>query len=318
MAGAPLPDKLRHEGRGMLGAAAVDFTAAGYEVASTLDPRAGLVLPGRIERIDPEGRTPLEPVFDRLAGACDATLVIAPECEDLLGGWLERLEKIGARALNCDLATARLLGDKLLLADHLRSKRVPVPRARAWEGPEDTPEPPYVIKPRFGVGCAGVFRSPHAPDPETWAEPMIAEPWVAGRACSVTFLASGGELHRLAVADQHFDASAPVLAYRGGSFEVPGALAARAERLARRALATLGGLSGILGVDLVLGEAPQDDRVIEVNPRATVTYAAVTKQAPGAVAAAWLAGAPPEELAPRGRFDVAGDPVEAVEGEPAT
>jgi tyramine---L-glutamate ligase len=73
------------------------------------------------------------------------------------------------------------------------------------------------------------------------------------------------------------------LTYRGGSLIREPVLAERATSLALRAIETLPPALGYVGVDLVLGEAPDgsDDVVIEVNPRLTTSYVglrAVMKQ----------------------------------------
>ena len=49
-------------------------------------------------------------------------------------------------------------------------------------------------------------------------------------------------------------------------------LEARAIRLGERAVAEVHGLSGFVGVDLILGQTEADDVVIEINPRPTVAY----------------------------------------------
>ncbi|MBX9787278.1 MAG: ATP-grasp domain-containing protein [Pirellulales bacterium] len=79
-------------------------------------------------------------------------------------------------------------------------------------------------------------------------------------------------------------------AYLGGSTPIEPALAARAERLARQAVAVLPGLWGYVGVDLVLGERPDggDDVVIEINPRLTTSYLGLRKLAHDNLATALL------------------------------
>jgi predicted ATP-grasp superfamily ATP-dependent carboligase len=62
--------------------------------------------------------------------------------------------------------------------------------------------------------------------------------------------------------------------YGGGRLPLSPELNERATRLARRALETVSGWRGYVGVDLVVGEATDggQDWVIEINPRLTTSY----------------------------------------------
>ena len=64
------------------------------------------------------------------------------------------------------------------------------------------------------------------------------------------------------------------LRYMGGELPLAGGLAERARALAERALAAMPPAIGYVGVDLVLGRAPDgsEDVVIEINPRLTTSY----------------------------------------------
>ena len=87
--------------------------------------------------------------------------------------------------------------------------------------------------------------------------------------------------------------------YVGGALPLPQPLAERAVRLGRRAVATLAGQRGYVGVDLVLGE-PSDgsrDGVIEINPRLTTSYIGLRALARGNLAEAMLQAAGGGEVA---------------------
>ena len=79
--------------------------------------------------------------------------------------------------------------------------------------------------------------------------------------------------------------------YHGGVVPVPEVLAERAARLARRAVAPIGGLCGYVGVDMILGDAPDgsSDVAIEINPRLTTSYVGLCALAESNLAAAMLA-----------------------------
>jgi hypothetical protein len=64
------------------------------------------------------------------------------------------------------------------------------------------------------------------------------------------------------------------LRYLGGQLPLREGLAERARTLGERALAAMPAATGYVGVDLVLGRAPDgsEDAVIEINPRLTTSY----------------------------------------------
>jgi predicted ATP-grasp superfamily ATP-dependent carboligase len=57
--------------------------------------------------------------------------------------------------------------------------------------------------------------------------------------------------------------------YHGGSVPIPPELSIRARSVASAAIASIPGLFGYVGVDVLLGE---QDMAIEINPRLTTSY----------------------------------------------
>lgn len=186
------------------------------------------------------------------AHTCEAAVVIAPELDDILASFAYWFETVPCRLLGPDGDAVRLTADKLALADHLRRAGVPTPETRSLDGP-------HVVKPRFGCGCQDTFLT----DPQA-----VVQPYVPGIAASVAFI-DGVPLRAVR---QHIRRESGRLAYEGGSLPLPADLEQRAIDLAARAVACVPGLAGFYGVDLVLGDRPLDDAVIEVNPRFTTSY----------------------------------------------
>src|SRR5437762_261272 len=65
--------------------------------------------------------------FHELACQADATLLIAPEFDDLLATRADWVLQAGGRLLGCSPSAIRLTADKLALARHLRTHQVPTP-----------------------------------------------------------------------------------------------------------------------------------------------------------------------------------------------
>lgn len=268
--GRPLPPSLAEEGGGMLAAVVADFCDAGHTVLTTLDSRVPLALDGaQIRAIRAEDDAAA--VFEELARAADAALVIAPEPGGYLHHWIARLQRTGTRSLGCALEAIDLCGDKLAMAHHLADTGVPTPTTVTGPASLDAP---MIAKPRYGAGCEATFVVRHHDElahlPAAAAE-RIYQPFIAGRAASVSLLVHDGQAQPLLAGEQHIDESTALM-YTGGCLPLRGAVGERAVDLALRAVASVSGLGGFVGVDLVLGEQASDDRVIEINPRLTVSF----------------------------------------------
>jgi predicted ATP-grasp superfamily ATP-dependent carboligase len=142
---------------------------------------------------------------------------------------------------------------------------------------------PAVLKPIDGAGSQHtllVHGHSDEPPPHPWQRRL--EEYCSGRAASVAVICGEAMRQALPPCWQHQSTDGR-FTYRGGSLIRETVLAERATSLARQALAALPPALGYVGVDLVLGEAPDggDDVAIEVNPRLTTSYVglrAVIKQ----------------------------------------
>ena len=227
--------------------------------------------------------------FVDLARQADFTLVIAPEFDNLLLERCRQVEECGGHLLGPSAEAVRLTGDKLRLAEHLRSRHVSTPNTYLWNWSNTIASPPAVVKPRFGAGsqatfllrknedCAAAAAQANA---EGWDGEMIQQPFCAGAAASVAFLLGPKARLTLPAAAQHLSTDGR-FRYLGGSLPLPPDLNARAQRLAAQAVEAVDGLLGYVGVDLVLGlpEDGSEDVVIEINPRLTTSYAGLRRLA---------------------------------------
>ena len=160
---------------------------------------------------------------------------------------------------------------------------------------------PLVLKPRHGAGSQATFlvgggeewpSCVTAANAECWAGASLVQPFVWGLPASAGFLIGGPEPVALLPAGQDLSQDGR-FRYLGGSLPLPPALATRAVGLAKRALVTVPGLRGYIGVDLVLGNAAdgRDDWVIEINPRLTTSYVGLRALAQTNLAEAMLQAA---------------------------
>lgn len=291
------------EGRSMFAALAADLSAIrGVEVAALRDRRLGHSQPKPQRCIDVDAPYQRDAAFDRLAAEADWTVVIAPEIGGILFERCRRVGEIGGRLLGGSLEMVLLAGDKHATAEHLAKAGVPVPRGiplilgQPW--PKGFPYP-AVWKPLDGAGSEGLRLISHRQAPMPPSEPRpgrleevcprfsALKDVPAAAAASVAFLCGPAGYVELPACRQRLTES---FRYLGGSTPLPPPLSERASRLARRAVETLPGPLGFVGVDLVL--APEDaahDVVIEINPRLTTSYVGLRAACRENLAAAMLA-----------------------------
>lgn len=293
LAGEPLPTTWAAEGAAMRRAIAGDFAALpDVDVVVTLDARLpDESAPWRVERIGPGE---FASGFARLVAASDLTAPIAPESGGILLGLARAIIEAGGRSLGSTPAGIAIAGDKLATAEHLVRAGVATPLTRrvvpADGLPGDFPYP-AVLKPIDGAGSMDTFwvRSPVAMPEAALALPeAILQPFAPGIPLGVTFLVgSRGEPTCIGVGRQRVDFSTSHFRYLGGTIPEPDpGRHATALEMARRALAAIPGLLGLVGVDLNFGSRPI---VLEVNPRPTTSVVGLLRHlSPGTLARAWL------------------------------
>lgn len=214
------------------------------------------------------------------AREADWTLVVAPESDGILCERVRSVRAAGGRALAPSAAVLALASDKQATVDALAGRGLPVPAGRSLAAGQAIPAGfrlPAVRKARGGCGCEGleIIRSRGCPPA---AVPTRLEALAEGTPVGVSLLCGPRGAIPLAAMRQEF-VGGDGLSYRGGSLLLDAAAAGRATDLALRAAAAIDAEAGWLGVDLILGHRPdgRDDRILELNPRVTTSFAGQTR-----------------------------------------
>lgn len=281
------------EGAAMLRALAADAAAVpGWRATMTwdaeLEPLGVAGVEVHLTRSpDHEGE-----LFRRLAAAADATLVIAPEFDGLLEERCRIVTEVGGRFVGPTPEAIALCGDKLALAEHLARHGVLTIETRPCDFAElaatlpDAPPEGFVVKPRCGAGSVGLFRVRDC-DELRCAEAAykdglqcggpIVQPFVAGDTLSVAGVVSPGGVELFPVARQRITGDDRPH-YAGGA--IPARIDAEdaVADLVRRAFASVPGLFGYVGLDLIL-PADGPPVAVEINPRLTSSYLGYRKLA---------------------------------------
>jgi predicted ATP-grasp superfamily ATP-dependent carboligase len=286
------PASLQREGAAMIGALAADLLRIkDFRVSAMRDPRVlQLALPG-CTIVDVHSRTSHRQELERLSSEADATILIAPEFDDILLKAARWVTASGGRLFSPGPDFVRVAASKQRTCETLAAAGVPVPAGRLLESDEPLPSDtqyPAVLKPVNGAGSQDTYlvSSPYdAPPAYAWARRL--ERYMPGMAASVAMLCGPAGHVSLAASKQRISEDGR-LRYLGGELPITAGLAERATILAERALAAMPPTTGYVGVDLVLGREPDgsEDVVIEVNPRLTTSYVGLRAAATSNVAEA--------------------------------
>jgi tyramine---L-glutamate ligase len=294
LAGMPVPTSWEREGSAMRRAIARDFSALAshdIKVVMTLDARLRAEPgPWDLARIA-EGEH--ERMLQVCSTAADFTVLVAPETSGVLARLSRDLEQAGARVLGSTARAVDLTGNKIRLAEHLGSKGIDTPPACGVIPSEGLPESaryPAVLKPVDGAGSVSTYFLEGPGDLPESARRMpqaLLQPFVPGEPMSASFLVSpegrvwpiGAGRQRMEIRDGRFE-------YRGG--EVP-VRCPDAVYQVGRALGTIEGLRGFVGIDFIWDEQRRHAVILEINPRPTTSLVGLCRVLPaGHLARAWL------------------------------
>ena len=161
--GESLPAGILSEGFGMLRTLILDFKAAGYNVITTLDSRiARLNPPVPADCLVPiisscEVQTKLRDLFE----VADAVYIIAPETGGVLPLLVKKVEQTGATSLNCQNDAIKMVSDKVVFHEFMRTLGLHLPETRIFSVTDelteirkeikDSIEFPVVFKPSDGA-----------------------------------------------------------------------------------------------------------------------------------------------------------------------
>jgi len=282
---------LHREGRAMLVAlvedlARIDDVSVRALISDDLGLEAEIPDPVRV----PVVRAHAERALLELAPAFDGVVLIAPETDGIHALLSRQILRAGGRVLGSTPAGIARAADKLLLARRLARFGVPALPAELLAAPSAVIERlgrDLVLKPRRGAGAEGVRRIASDDVPRLASgshrgsrSRRIVTPFCEGTAASILVLV-GRESHVPLLPTLQVITIDPDghLAYRGSEAPLHASLVERASRLASATVSASTGLRGVVGVDLILGERDEDDRVVEVNPRFTTSWLALRRLA---------------------------------------
>lgn len=273
-----LPQTLVHEGDLMLKALVSDLLDAGYEdLFCTRDIRLGDTVPG-IESINP-GKNIWETWKDCICN-CDAVWIIAPETDGILLDLTTMSEQIGCLLLGCSKSAVELATSKKKTIDYLTGKKIPcVPVIEDLARLPDQSSG-WVIKPDDGIGAEDCYLFTERKLMNQYisrkkTKRFIVQEYIRGIPASISMVCLNGHTIVLGCNQQLFT-------FNSGKGRLNGIVVNGIHRfteqltyLAKQICAAIKGLTGYVGVDLILTE--NGPLVLEINPRLTTAYAGLSQ-----------------------------------------
>lgn len=143
-----------------------------------------------------------------------------------------------------------------------------------------------LVKPADGVSCSGVrivrsyadFIKASAHLKRTTKLPFfLLQDYVEGISTSVSILSTGKEAMPLSLNLQNIGLDNGIFYYKGGEVPYEHEFSDEAKYIAKRAVESVDGLKGYVGVDLLLDESKDEIYILEINPRLTTSYVALRR-----------------------------------------
>lgn len=208
--------------------------------------------------------------------SADVTIAIAPESNGLLCRLADLLRTNDVSVLLPTMDQIQWASDKRQTAAVLADHQIPTPPC--LDGAQLSVlsgEMPVVVKPIDGAGCQQTTQTTIS-ELKTLEPDFLVQPFQKGTNISVSVIAGENPI-LLPPVYQRIEADGEALVYCGGDTRVSTNHAQRAHQLAQKCLPLFNGASGWLGIDMILGEHPKDDVVIEINPRMTTSFCALSQ-----------------------------------------
>jgi predicted ATP-grasp superfamily ATP-dependent carboligase len=300
LAGEDLPASILSEGFAMLNTATADFQAAGHDVTVLLDSRLaiyGAALKTK-NMLAASTKEDAKKTLLKTSKEANATLVIAPESDQVLSSIVTQLEYNNVQSLNCSPKAIEKVSNKANLQTYAASLGLPVPETLLLSSTATTQEItaaitrhlqfPVILKPTDGTSCSGlsVIDSPSQISTAvnkikkfSADKQFIAQQFVEGVAVSVSVISNGHQALPISLNRQSLVLKAPEAdsAYSGGEVPFESTIKEAAYSVAKKVVESTDGLNGYIGVDLVL--TADTAFILDLNPRLTTSYVGLSKVA---------------------------------------
>lgn len=224
-------------------------------------------------------------INDNISGY-DFCLPIAPEEDFILYGLTRLIEENGVQVVGSSSDAVCTCSDKYLTYQSLKDKIPVIPTRKMLCGEINNyfdviSTNKHVVKPADGVSCSGVniidsfesFKKAAIKLRKVTSLPyFLLQDWVEGDSVSVSLLTNGKKAIPLSLNQQNNRLDNGSIGYTGGKVPLIHPKEDEAREIAKKAVESVKGLKGYVGVDLILGE---EVHLVEINSRITTPYVAL-------------------------------------------
>ena len=212
----------------------------------------------------------------------DACLVIAPEEDFLLYDITNFIEKKGVNVIGSSSDAVMTCSDKFQMYESLKGIVPIIETEKIFFNDLNsykTFNNKKILKPADGVSCSGVHVVSSNDEMEKAASLIetnlpyfIIQNFIEGISASVSLISNGREAVPLSMNLQDIYFSDEGINYNGGRVPLTHELEDEAKKVAKRAVESIDGLKGYVGVDVIMGE---EVHLVEINSRITTPYVAL-------------------------------------------
>ena len=216
--------------------------------------------------------------LDDLAVTADYVIAIAPETDELLSQLAARLRKCGASVLLPSASQICWSSSKTQTCQMLTDYNIPTPGILSQKQLVSLNQDAFVVmKPDDGAGCVDtrVLTIAELSSVKPNSD-MLIQPYQSGTDVSVSVIMGNNPVVMSPLYQQIKNVN-QVLSFTGVEGDVAAEHAERATQLADRCIPLFPGARGWIGIDMVIGETPEDDMVIEINPRLTSSFCTLSE-----------------------------------------
>ena len=212
----------------------------------------------------------------------DACLVIAPEEDFILYDITNFIEKRGVNVIGSSSDAVMTCSDKFKMYESLKDSVPIIETEKVFFNDLNsykTFNNKKILKPADGVSCSGVHvvssndeMKKAASLIETNLPYFIIQNFIEGTSASVSLISNGRKAVPLSLNLQDIHFSDEGINYNGGRVPLTHKLEDEAKQVAKRAVESIDGLKGYVGVDVILGD---EVHLVEINSRITTPYVAL-------------------------------------------
>lgn len=267
------------------------------ELTSLDDSKVTVTRDSRIDLLDKDVeqvviKSDIEELLPELLNESDVAWLIAPETAHCLADYAELFIRHGKIAITSSVAAIKLATSKYLTNKTLAESGVNVICTRRLRESIPDSNTGWVVKPDDGVGCEKTFfiedkkRLVDFINTDS-AKNYVMQPFIKGKSMSMSLLVNDDQVQLIACNKQYVDIKNNVIKLTAIGVNECLAFKDEMSTLAKQIVASISGLAGYIGVDLI--ESNNTLHVVEVNPRLTTAYAGIPESIESNVALRILA-----------------------------